>query len=223
MIRTKICGIQSREDALAAAAAGADFIGLVFVPKRRRRLEVEAAAEIVRGLRADIARPPKTVGLFADQPFEEVAGAINSCKLDLVQLCGRESPDYCRRVMLETEARVIKVLHVPATETAGGDAEIEARLRDYQDTGCRVTLDRLVEGLQGGTGQSFDWAVAAELSRKGYEFLLAGGLTPNNVGQAVAQARPWGVDVSSGVETDGRKDPGKIRAFIQNARDSNVD
>ena len=96
-----------------------------------------------------------------------MTGAINSGKLDLVQLCGQESPDYCRRVMLETDAQVIKVLHVPATETAGGDAEIEARLRDYQDAGCRVTLDRLVEGLQGGTGQSFDWAVAARLSRKG--------------------------------------------------------
>ena len=88
----------------------------------------------------------------------------------------------------------------------------------YQEAGCYVTLDRLVEGLQGGTGQSFDWGVAAQLSRGGYEFLLAGGLTPENVAQAVQQVNPWGVDVSSGVETGGHQDEEKIRAFIHNAR-----
>ena len=223
MIRTKICGMQRTKDALVAAEAGADFIGLVFVPERRRRLEVEAAADIVFGLRAQISEPPKVVGLFADQTLDEVISAIESCGLNMVQLCGQEPPEYCRAVSGQTGAEVIKVLHVSASETVGGTGGskgLEGQLAPYQQAGCRVTLDRLVEGLQGGTGQSFDWQVAAQLSRQGHDFLLAGGLTPDNVGQAVAQVRPWGVDVSTGVETDGQKDPAKVRAFIAIAHDS---
>ena len=221
MIRTKICGIRRTEDAITAAEAGADFIGLVFVPGRRRRMEVTMAAEIVDELRTLVPEPPGVVGLFADQPLEEVVETIKSCALDLAQLCGQESPDYCRQVAELTGAEIIKVLHVSASETAGqraGDRGVEARMAPYRQAGCRVTLDRLVEGLQGGTGQSFDWDVAAQLSRQGHEFLLAGGLTPDNVAQAVAQVNPWGVDVSTGVETEGLKDPGKILAFINNAR-----
>ncbi len=225
--RTKICGIRRPEDALIAAAAGADFAGLCFVPGRRRRLEVATAAEITATLRDAGARPaglaPQVVGLFADQPRAEVCQVIKACRLDVAQLCGRESPEYCRQVRAETGAAVIKVLHIsgaPAGAAASGpgDDGLESRLLAYQEANCYLTLDRLVEGLQGGTGQSFDWAVAARLSRQGYEFLLAGGLTPDNVAQAVAQARPWGVDVSSGVETAGVQDPDKIRAFIANAR-----
>ena len=221
MIRTKICGIRRTEDAITAAEAGADFIGLVFVPERRRRLEVSAAAEIVCELRTLIPEPPKVVGLFADQPPDEVIETIKSCGLDLAQLCGRESPDYCRQVTEQTGAEIIKVLHVSASKTVddtdnGGG--VEARMAPYLEAGCYVTLDRLVEGLQGGTGQSFDWEVAAQLSLRGYDFLLAGGLTPENVAQAVKQVNPWGVDVSSGVETGGRQDQEKILAFIRNAR-----
>ena len=221
MIRTKICGMQRTKDALVAAEAGADFIGLVFVPGRRRRLEVKTAAEIVSGLRAQISEPPKVVGLFADQTLDEVISTIESCGLNMAQLCGQEPPEYCRAVSGQTGAEVIKVLHVSASETVDGtdgDKGLEGRLAPYQQAGCQVTLDRLVEGLQGGTGQSFDWQVAAQLSRQGHDFLLAGGLTPYNVGQAVAQVRPWGVDVSTGVETAGQKDPAKVQAFISNAR-----
>ena len=260
-----------------AAAAGADYIGLLFVPNRRRRLAVDAAAAIISALRsnpqldpqADLptdraaepqsVRPaapvrwPRVVGLFADQPLEEVNRVIQACGLDAVQLCGQESPEYCRQVQVQSlgqvsdqashqashqvstritgeapgqvPVEVIKVLHVPGT--AAGDsvgtkakavADLEERLRSYRAAGCRITLDRLVEGLQGGTGQSFEWEIAALMTQNGHEFLLAGGLTPDNVAQAVAQARPWGVDVSSGVETGGKKDPEKMLAFIQNAR-----
>ena len=220
MIRTKICGIQSTEDAISAAEAGADFFGLVFVPERRRRLEVPAAAEIVDELRTLIEDPPGAVGLFADQLLDEVIEIINACGLDLAQLCGRESADFCRQVAERTGAEIIKVMHISASETLGGanGSGVEARLAPYLKAGCRVTLDRLVEGLQGGTGQSFNWDVAAHLSRQGYEFLLAGGLTPENVSQAVTLVNPWGVDVSTGVETGGDKDAQKIRAFIHNAR-----
>ncbi len=289
MTKTKICGIQLPADALAAAAAGADYIGLVFVPNRRRRLAVDAAAAIVSALRsnpqlasqlasqvdqpADLptgrpaepqsvgqaapVRRPRVVGLFADQPLEEVNRVIRACGLDAVQLCGQESPEYCRQVQVQAlgqvsdqasnmasnqvstritgeapgqvpgqvPVEVIKVLHVPGTAAgeapenkARAVADLEERLRSYRAAGCRITLDKLVEGFQGGTGQSFDWEIAAQMAQNGYEFLLAGGLTPDNVAQAVAQARPWGVDVSSGVETDGNKDPEKMLAFIQNVR-----
>jgi phosphoribosylanthranilate isomerase len=221
MIRTKICGIRRIEDAIIAAEAGADFIGLVFVPERRRRLEAGAAAEIVEGMRTQIPNSPRAVGLFADQALDEVVGTINRCGLDMAQLCGQESPDYCREVTEQTGAEIIKVMHVAVSVSVTGDVcggDIEERMARYLEAGSHITLDRLVEGLQGGTGQSFDWDVAAQLSQMGYNFLLAGGLTPENVAKAVKQVKPWGVDVSSGVETEGRQDEGKIREFIHNAR-----
>lgn len=218
MIRVKICGIQQPDHALVAAEAGANYIGLVFVPGRRRRVEVEAASEIVarikaHGNNAPGNNVPKIVGLFADQSTEEVNQVVQSCGLELVQLCGHESVDYCRQM----QARVIKVLHVPGSGVADS-AALLANIQRFGESGHLVTLDRLVDGLQGGTGQSFDWDIAAQLSQQGHEFLLAGGLTPENVAEAVAQVHPWGVDVSSGVETDGVKDPHKIRAFVKNAR-----
>ena len=215
MTRVKICGIRALDDAQVAAEAGADFIGLVFVPGRRRRLELEAARGIVAGLKDSLETPPKVVGLFADQPLEEVNHTIQTCGLDWAQLCGAESQDYCRN----TNAQVIKVLHIPQGQSSSESTQdLSDRILAYAEAGHRVTLDRLVEGLQGGTGESFDWSIAAELSRQGHNFLLAGGLSPDNVADAVAVAHPWGVDVSSGVETNGVKDHQKIRDFIQNAK-----
>ncbi len=215
MTRVKICGIRTLDDAVVAAQAGTDFIGLVFVPGRRRRLELEVAREILAGLKGSLETPPKVVGLFADQSLEEVNHIINACNLDAAQLCGAESLDYCRN----TNAQVIKVLHVPQGQASPASTkELSDRILTHSEAAHMVTLDRLVEGLQGGTGESFDWSIAAELSREGHPFLLAGGLSPDNVADAVAVAHPWGVDVSSGVETNGVKDHQKIRDFIQNAR-----
>ena len=213
MTRVKICGIRTLKDAQVAAAA--DFIGLVFVPGRRRRLETEAARGIVDGLKGSLKTAPKVVGLFADQPLDEVNHIINACNLDLAQLCGAESLDYCQ----QTDAQVIKVLHIPQGQASSASTrELSDEILTHTEAGHLVTLDRLVEGLQGGTGESFDWSIAAELSQQGHNFLLAGGLSPDNVADAVAMAHPWGVDVSSGVETDGIKDHQKIRDFIQNAK-----
>ena len=214
-MQVKICGVRTLEDARAAAEAGADFIGLCFVPERRRRLEIPDAANIVKEIKQSSQTAPRFVGLFADQPLAEVNQTIATCGLDVAQLCGAESAEYCQ----QTEAQVIKVLHVP--DTASGDEavfEFAARMESHASAGNMVTLDRLVEGLQGGTGQTFDWSVAADLSARGHRFLLAGGLTPENVAQAVAQVKPWGVDVSSGVETRGVQDTTKIRDFIRAAR-----
>lgn len=216
MVKVKICGIQEAGDALVAAKAGAAFVGLVFVPGRRRRVDEDVAQGIVSSLRQQLEAPPRVVGLFADQDLEEVNNVVGRCGLDMVQLCGEESAAYCDRV----EVPVIKVVHVSASQEVGDAAEsIAPRMRTLTDAGHLITLDRKVEGLQGGTGQSFDWDIARELSGLGPPFLLAGGLTPENVAEAVAKARPWGVDVSSGVETRGSpgKDHAKIRAFVEAA------
>ena len=224
MTRIKICGLQRLADAQVAAAAGVDYIGLVFVPGHRRCLDTAAAAALAAGLRANTGHCPQIVGLFVDQPLAAVRQIIQAIPLDAVQLCGQESPDYCRQLRQGESVAVIKVLHIP--DQAGDDdaaaaellAGLETAMRQYQEAGCLITLDRLVAGLPGGTGQSFDWSIAAQLSRKGHQFLLAGGLTPANVAAAINQVQPWGVDVSSGVETAGMKDPVKIQAFVDKAR-----
>ena len=215
MIRVKICGIGTPADACVAAEAGADFIGMVFVPERHRRISSGEAKEIVDAVSALDTPAPRMVGLFADQPLEEVNETVAHCALDAVQLCGQETVEYAASVTCQ----VIKVVHVPASYRAPGDVpKVAERVREYAEAGCLVTLDRLVEGIQGGTGQSFNLDVAASLAHRGSEFLLAGGLTPANVGRVISAVRPWGVDVSSGVETLGRKDRRKIRRFVENAR-----
>lgn len=178
-------------------------------------LDVKTAEGIVSGIKDAGWDGIATVGLFADQSIEEVNGTVRRCGIDMVQLCGNESMDYCAQV----EAPLIKVVHVP--ETMGPDdipASLVFRLTELQREGHMITLDRKVEGLQGGTGQTFDWKVARVLSQEGFSFLLAGGLTPENVGEAVSVARPWGVDVSGGVETAGDKDETKVLAFVAAAR-----
>ena len=215
-MKVKICGVRQLDDALIAADAGADYIGIVFVPGRRRRIEPTAACTITDGLRAAGPSPPKSVGLFGDQPLDEVLDTIAVAGLDFVQLCGDEPLDYCRQV--QKHAGVIKVLHVPNDTDADAIAEVADRIDAYAAAGCTVTLDSDVVGLHGGTGQPFDWSIAADLAADGRRFLLAGGLTPDNVAAAVSQVNPWGVDVSSGVETDGDKDAAKIRQFVANAK-----
>ena len=211
----KICGVRKAQDALVAAESGADFIGLVFVPNRRRSLDLESAAHIVEELKVSFSTRTEIVGLFADQSLEQVNSFVSSCKLDWVQLCGRESLEYCDAV----QARVFKVIHVPVESNSDVDAqELAATINDYSGSGHMITLDRQEGVLQGGTGLSFDWQIASKLSKMGFKFVLAGGLTPSNVGEAIKIVNPWGVDVSSGVETDGIKNAGKIEAFIRQSK-----
>ena len=213
-LKVKICGIRALEDALVAAETGADFIGMVFVPERHRRITPKEAKVIIDGVRNSGGPAPRIVGLFADQAIEEVAGIVEFCGLDLVQLCGKESVEYAG----QTGCDVIKVVHVAESATATDDAGTGAQVKEFSGVGHLVTLDRYVEGIQGGTGVGFDWDVAASLSQAGHPFLLAGGLTPGNVSKAITKVHPWGVDVSSGVETNGKKDHAKIRDFMHEAR-----
>lgn len=212
-ITVKICGVRTLDDALVAAEAGADYIGMVFVSGRRRRIEPEAARVITDGLRSLGSGAPKAVGLFGDQPLDEVLDTIDVAGLDCTQLCGEEPLDYCRTVL--DRAGVIKVLHVSDDDDTNAVADL---IDAFAAAGCTVTLDSQVAGLHGGTGRSFDWSIAAELAQGGRRFLLAGGLTPVNVADAIAAVHPWGVDVSSGVESEGVQDQSKIREFVANAR-----
>ena len=215
MTRLKICGLRDADNAQVAADSGADFLGFVFVPGARRQLSVDQARAIIEEYRG--RRPqggPRLVGLFADQPPAEVYAAVQRCGLDMAQLCGQETSEYWRRISVPV-IRQIKVDDRGPMESS--ITTTRRRLEEVAAHGHVAMLDRYEAGAQGGTGRTFDWSIAAELAGD-HEFLLAGGLTPENVGTAIETVAPWGVDVSSGVETDGVKDPGKIAAFAQAVR-----
>lgn len=215
MTHVKICSVQAVDHAVAAANAGADFVGFNFVPGVRRRLEEEAARRMIREYRERRGTDgPKLVGIFADQPLEEVSRIITECALDMVQLSGQEPISYALRVARP----VIKAVSVPVEQPRDQTIDdLNQLLQELEAEDILPLLDPHVDGALGGTGATFDWAIAEALAPN-HQFLLAGGLTPDNVAHAVESVRPWGVDVSSGVETNGLKDPEKIRAFIQNAR-----
>ena len=198
----KICGITNSEDARVAVEAGADAIGFVFAPGTPRFIEPEAAELIASSLPTHV----KVVGVFVDNPVEEINGRVRQVPLDLVQLHSDISVEAVRRIT----APFIKVERVRA------DIDVE-RLRSYKATA--YLLDTFAEGKPGGTGKTFDWDLARPVVEAGLPVLLSGGLTPDNVAEAVRRVRPFGVDVSSGVEArPGHKDHDKVRAFIANAK-----
>ena len=212
MTRIKICGISQVDHALAVAEAGADFMGLVFAPSKRR-VSPDTAQQIVHALDGLKSRP-LVVGVFVNTPALEVNQLAASCGLDWIQLSGNESWEYCR----EIERPLIKAMRVSAAEDTGKILTELSRgsLILGSDT-FTCLLDSEVEGAYGGTGHAFDWKVAGKVSRQ-YPLILAGGLSPESVKQAIRTARPWGVDVSSGVETDDKKDVSKIKAFVRAVR-----
>ncbi|UZS69318.1 phosphoribosylanthranilate isomerase [Pseudomonas syringae] len=197
-VRSKICGITRIEDALAAAEAGADAIGLVFYPKSPRAVTVLQARAIIAAL------PPfiTTVGLFVNASRCELNETLDAVALDMLQFHGDETPEECDGY----HRPYIKALRVKA-----GD-DIAGVCRNYRNA-RGVLLDTYVEGVPGGTGETFDWALIPDDLDK--PVILAGGLTSANVAQAIAQVRPYAVDVSGGVEkSKGIKDREKIRAFM---------
>ena len=211
MLKVKIDGIREVRDALTAAEAGADFIGMVFVPNGRRRASLERARQVVDAVKSTGDTSPKLVGLFADQPLEEVIETVHDLHLDVIQLCGDESLGFCDKAPVP----IFKAIHIRGGHLGPGVfPDLRLRLRVLRERGHAVTLDRMVTGYRGGTGTKFDWEIATKLAEEGLEFMLAGGLTPENVKQAVREVKPWGLDVSSGVETRGVKDAEKIRRFV---------
>lgn len=201
MVKVKICGITNITDAVFAAEAGADALGFVFYDKSPRCINPLVAAEIIAKL------PPfiQTVGLFVNETTEQINWTADYCGLDLVQLHGDESPDDC----LEVNRRVIKAFRVQ------NNVSIEP-LKKYQVAG--FLLDAWCPDCYGGTGKKFNWELAGAARQYG-PIILAGGLTADNVAEAVRQVQPYGVDVSSGVESaPGRKDQKKVRDFIGRAK-----
>ncbi len=205
----KICGISQVEHALAAAEAGADFIGMVMADSPRQ-VTPDKAREIATAVRAKAGHRPALVGVFVNAPADEVNRIALMCELDYVQLSGDETLEYCKRIAKP----VIKAIHVKDGQTT---TALEAELRRAQKAGVLCLLDTELPTKYGGGGRSFDWQVAKGLSDR-FDFVLAGGLTPDNVAEAISVVHPWAVDVSSGVESGGVKDIAKIRAFIKAAK-----
>jgi phosphoribosylanthranilate isomerase len=201
MVRVKICGITSVEDALQAVEAGADALGFVFYGRSPRNIDPLVAASIIAVL------PPfvQAVGLFVNADAGFVNETADRCRLDLVQLHGDEAPEYCEKIA----RRVIKAFRVR-------DASSLAPVRDYRVAG--ILLDAYSPSAPGGTGLSFNWELAGIAGEFG-PVILAGGLAPDNVREAVDRVAPYAVDVSSGVESSpGRKDPERVREFIKRAK-----
>lgn len=246
MTYVKICGNRTPEDVLAAAEAGADFVGIIFAASTRR-VEIEDAQAMVRALGGPLstheiqypppAQPrareeigpwfehgarvleayrevkrPLVVGVFADQPIDEVNEIAEEVGVDLVQLSGDETWEDCLRV----NRQVIQVVHVSPVDSPSDPMQ-------FVQPGFAIALmlDSAHGPYRGGTGVTFSWEVAQQVASR-IPMLLAGGLTPENVAEAVATVRPWAVDVVSGTETDGAKDYEKVRAFIQAVRDADA-
>lgn len=199
VVRSKICGITRIEDALIAAEAGADAIGLVFYAKSPRAVSIQQARDIVAALPAFVT----TVGLFVNASREELSDVLAGVALDLLQFHGDETPAECECY----QRPYIKALRVKPGDDIAQLAAPYAKARG-------ILLDTYVPGIPGGTGAAFDWSlVPRDLPQP---VILAGGLSAGNVQAAIEQVRPYAVDVSGGVEADkGIKDAAKIRAFMQ--------
>ncbi len=214
----KICGIKTLKDALAASEAGADYLGFNFYPKSVRFIEKETCAEITSILRREYPQK-KLVGVFVNSPVDEVKNILEACHLDLAQLHGDETPE-----MLESfNGKAFKAIRL-TSESAETSVypflkSVDNICYPFQKSALPLTLiDAAVKGVYGGSGVTADWSAAAELAKK-YPLLLAGGLTPENIADAVRQVQPWGVDVASGVESAlGEKDASKMKAFVQAMR-----
>lgn len=217
--KVKICGLRDGDSAVEAAHAGADYLGFNLVEGVRRQLTRFQAQDVVRNYRIRARdhrvyrlreKGPQVVGLFRNQDARWVNKAAQQVDIDCVQLCGDEDEAYMR-AMWKPVLRQVWIKSDTSRDELGDLVE------HHLARGRMVLLDRYNEHTPGGGGKTFDWSIAEGIAeREGV--LLAGGLNPENVDGAVQQLKPWGVDVSSGVETDGIKDHSKIRAFIETAK-----
>ena len=210
MTKVKICGITEISHARTAIEAGVDLIGVVFAPSPRQ-VTHEKAQEIAVAVKEHNL---PVVGVFVNMPASTVNAVASDCGLDWVQLSGDESWQYCQQI----EKPIIKAIHI---SPEWDEEELLTHLEDGQQVldsrSPLYLLDTWLEQKYGGTGKVFAWEIARRAVEK-FPVIIAGGLNPENVGEMVAGLRPWGVDVSSGVESHGVKDVAKIKAFVQAAR-----
>lgn len=200
-IGIKLCGLSREEDILAANECVPDFIGFVFA-KSKRRVTAEQAKRLKRMLNPDI----KVVGVCVDAPISEIEALLRDGTIDWVQLHGNEDTAYINALQDQIFCTVIKAVRVQSPEQI---LEAERLPADY------LLLDTYVQGEAGGSGKSFAWDMIPKLSKR---FFLAGGLNLGNVGDALRQCRPFAIDVSSGIETGGKKDPEKMKQLVRSVR-----
>jgi phosphoribosylanthranilate isomerase len=219
MTWVKICGMTNLEDALVAVDAGADAVGFVFYEKSFRYVSVETAGEIIQKLPESMEK----IGVFAGATVETVVKTLREAGLTMTQIYSSRSSRLTDESVIEIPSRVIAAVSLAVEEE---DKLIGFRVSEKgRDQIAAVLLDSGSSKSPGGTGQTFDWtnigAVTELLDRMSWKLIVAGGLTPGNVGQAIQAMKPWGVDVASGVEArPGKKDPDKVRAFVRAVRDA---
>jgi len=203
--KIKICGITNLDDARLAVDLGADALGFIFYPKSLRYIRVKDAANICQLLPPFVAK----VGVFVDELEYEIEKALAECLLTALQFHGDEPPGFC----VKFPAKSIKAIRMRDETTLHA-------AREYDDVDA-LLLDTYTESARGGTGRTFDWALAEEAKQIGPPLILSGGLTPGNVAEAIRRVQPYAVDVSSGVEREpGKKDPEKLRKFFEACRNS---
>lgn len=213
----KICGLRDEATIRAMAGLPVDCIGFIFAPSKRQ-VTPEQAAALLRAARATSmngGKPPRAVGVFVNPTLESLADTLSQVPLDVVQLHGGESAAFCREVGARFGVEVWRVLSVQESDEVTAASGAEARVAEYAGSVAAILIDT----AGGGTGRTFRWelipAYREAARRHGMRLIVAGGLTPDNVGELVSAYRPDGVDISSGVETDGVKDIDKIAAFAE--------
>ena len=209
----KICGIRSLGDALAAVDAGADMLGFNFYAASPRYLETIACERLVQSLRVAIPRPPLLIGVFVNASISEVVAILDRCTLDMAQLHGDEPP----AALAALGSRAFKAVRPTTPEDAAQQVHAYRSMAS-SPRAPEILMDASAPGLYGGSGLTADWSTASAQAKKA-RLLLAGGLNPANVADAIAAVRPWGVDVASGVEVEpGVKDAAKMKTFVEQAR-----
>ena len=204
--KVKICGLTTLEDARFVSGALADFLGFIFYPESPRYVEPAKAGAIINWLEG-----PGKVGVFVNQPLDDVNSIAKQTGVDFVQLHGNESPDYCALV----DKPIIKAFHVNEDTNA---QQLQDEIEPYLSHVEYLLFDTKKAGKWGGTGETFDWDILAEISNE-KPFFLSGGLNPENVGSAIDQVHPFAVDLSSGLEeSPGLKDFDKIEQFFDRMR-----
>jgi phosphoribosylanthranilate isomerase len=212
MTLVKICGITNIEDARVAVAAGTDMVGFNFYRRSSRFIEPEQARSIIESLKSEVSRDVMMVGVFVDEAPESLAQIAATSGIEAVQLHGDESIEFCSTLKeLMPESFVIKVIHV-------GDDGSDRPTKYEVDA---IMLDAFDENLRGGTGRTIDWNFARRVRESVSRLILAGGLSPENVGAAINEVRPYAVDVCSALESaPGKKDAGKVKAFVEAAHNA---